>query len=153
MLSKMYKHLAAFKVEQVANNDNLDRVCKMLWRRIKCLEISLPFLDPEADIIQVQEVTFELADIYLDLLEMKQKKFERTAGNLDPTLLKKMVMICVNRWHCLKNIILFFKSKLSRTNALHLANFIFLAYYNSIINLLYFLKQNQTYLETSKHIQ
>ena len=53
MLSKMYKHLAAFKVEQVANNDNLDRVCKMLWRRIKCLEIGLPFLDPEADIIQV----------------------------------------------------------------------------------------------------
>ena len=100
MLSKMYKYLAAFKVEQVANNDNLDRVCKMLWRRIKCLEISLPFLDQEADIIQVQEVTFELADIYLELLEMKQKKFERTAGNLDPTLLKKMVIIIVNRWRC-----------------------------------------------------
>ena len=38
----------------------------------------------------MQEVTFELADIYLELLEMKQKKFERTAGNLDPKL-KKMV--------------------------------------------------------------
>ena len=97
MLSKMYKHLAAFKVEKVNNNDNLDRVCKMLWRRIKCLEICLPFLDPETNIIQVQEVTFELADIYLELLEMKQKKFEKTAGNLDPTLLKKMVMLSLNR--------------------------------------------------------
>ena len=93
MLSKMYKHLAAFKVENVNNSDNLDRVCKMLWRRIKCLEISLPFLDPETHIIQVQEITFELADIYLQLLEMKQKKFERTAGNLDPNLLKKMVRL------------------------------------------------------------
>ena len=103
MLSKMYKHLAAFKVEQVNNNDNLDRVCKMLWRRIKCLEISLPFLDTETHVIQVQEVTFELADIYLELLEMKQKKFERTAGNLDPTLLKKMVIyICI----CLKMALL-----------------------------------------------
>ena len=54
-----------------------------------------------ADLIQVQEVTFELADIYLELLEMKQKKFERTAGNLDPTLLKKMVMFLVNRWRYL----------------------------------------------------
>ena len=97
MLSKMYKHLAAFKVEKVNNNDNLDRVCKMLWRRIKCLEICLPFLDPETHIIQVQEVTFELADIYLELLEMKQKKFEKTAGNLDPTLLKKMVMLSLNQ--------------------------------------------------------
>ena len=40
---------------------------------------------------QVQELTFELADIYLELLELKQKKFERTAGNLDPKLLQKMV--------------------------------------------------------------
>ena len=38
-----------------------------------------------------QEITFELADIHLQLLEMKQKKFERTAGNLDPKLLQKMV--------------------------------------------------------------
>ena len=55
MLSKMYKHLAMqCKVEKLANNDNMG-LCKIPWKRIKCLKSSLPFLDPEADIILVQE--------------------------------------------------------------------------------------------------
>ena len=66
------------KVEKLANNDNRG-LCKIPWKRIKCLKSSLPFLDPEADIILVQEVTFELADIAHELPDMKQKKFKRTA--------------------------------------------------------------------------
>ena len=48
LLSKLYKQLAAFKQEKIANNDALDRVSKIQWRRIKCLELSLGFCDPEA---------------------------------------------------------------------------------------------------------
>ena len=53
LLSKLYKQLAAFKQEKIANNDALDRVSKIQWRRIKCLELSLGFCDPEANLIQV----------------------------------------------------------------------------------------------------
>ena len=90
ILSKMYKHLSMFQQEKIASNDALDRVSKIHWRRIQCLEACLMYLEKE-DGVQIQEITFELADIYLQLLEMKQKKFERTAGNLDPKLLQKMV--------------------------------------------------------------
>ena len=43
------------------------------------MKSSLPFLDPVDDIILVQEITFELADIAEELPDMKQKKFKRTA--------------------------------------------------------------------------
>ena len=91
ILSKMYKHLSMFQQEKIASNDALARVSKIQWRRIKCLEACLMYLKKEEDVVQIQEVTFELSDTYLQLLEFKQKKFERTAGNLDPTLLQKMV--------------------------------------------------------------
>ena len=91
ILSKMYKHLSMFQQEKIASNDALDRVSKIQWRRIKCLEECLMYLEKEVDVVQIQEVTFELSEIYLQLLELKQKKFERTAGNLDPQLLQKMV--------------------------------------------------------------
>ena len=55
LLSKLYKQLAAFKQEKIANNDALDRVSKIQWRRIKCLELSLGFCDPEANLIQVDK--------------------------------------------------------------------------------------------------
>ena len=50
--------------------------------------------------VKVQEVTVRLGEVYMDLLELKQKKFERTAGNLNPRLLQKMVkfsMVVINR--------------------------------------------------------
>jgi hypothetical protein len=43
--------------------------------------------DPE----EAREVHWELTAVYMELLELKQRKFERTAGNLDPRLLQKMV--------------------------------------------------------------
>ena len=55
LLSKLYKQLAAFKQDKIANNDALDRVSKIQWRRIKCLELSLGFCDTEANLIQVDE--------------------------------------------------------------------------------------------------
>ena len=36
------------------------------------------------------ELTFQLGEVNMDLLEMKQKMFERTSGNLEPRLLQKM---------------------------------------------------------------
>ena len=39
----------------------------------------------------MQDLCWELSSVYLDLLELKQRKFERTAGNLEPRLLQKMV--------------------------------------------------------------
>ena len=91
ILSKMYKHLASFQQEKIASNDALARVSKIHWRRVKCLEPFLKVLSVEEDTVKIQELTFELSEIYLDLLELKQKKFERTAGDLDPKLLQKMV--------------------------------------------------------------
>ena len=41
--------------------------------------------------VKVQELTVRLGEVYMDLLELKQKKFERTAGNLNPRLLQKLV--------------------------------------------------------------
>ena len=46
---------------------------------------------PLLTVLYIQELTFELSEIYMDSLELKQKKFERTAGDLDPKLLQKMV--------------------------------------------------------------
>lgn len=96
ILNKIYHHLTAFHQDKIASSDSLDRVCKMHWRRIKCLETSLAQCSNDnGDLnVKVQELTFELADVYLKLLEMKQKKFERTAGNLDPVLLQKMTYYC-----------------------------------------------------------
>ena len=91
MLSKMYKYLATFQQEKIASNDALARLSKIHWRRVKCLEPFLKVLSVEEDAVKIQELTFELSEIYLDLLELKQKKFERTAGDLDPKLLQKMV--------------------------------------------------------------
>ena len=56
LLSKLYKQLAAFKQEKIANNDALDRVSKIQWRRIKCLELSLGFCDTKANLIQVLSI-------------------------------------------------------------------------------------------------
>ena len=91
ILSKMYKHLAPFQKEKIASNDALARLCKIQWRRVQCLEPFLKVLTPEEDTVKVQELTFELSEVYMELLELKQKKFERTAGNLEPKLLQKMV--------------------------------------------------------------
>ena len=43
---------------------------------------------------QVQSLCWQLAGVYMELLELKQRKFERTAGNLEPRLLQKMVGWC-----------------------------------------------------------
>ena len=91
ILSKMYKHLGTFQQEKIASNDALARLSKIHWRRIKCLEPFLKVLTVEEDTVKIQELTFELSEIYMDSLELKQKKFERTAGDLDPKLLQKMV--------------------------------------------------------------
>ena len=91
ILSKMYKHLAPFQKEKIASNDALARLCKIQWRRVQCLEPFLKVLTPEEDTVKVQELTFEFSEVYMELLELKQKKFERTAGNLEPKLLQKMV--------------------------------------------------------------
>jgi len=93
MLSKMYKHLAAFQRDKIASNDALARVSKMHWRRARSLETCLPWVS-EGHIVQRQEITFELSEIYMELLEYKHKKFERTAGNLEPLLLQKMAYYC-----------------------------------------------------------
>ncbi len=37
------------------------------------------------------ELTYQLGESNMDMLDMKQKVFERTAGNLSPRLLQKMV--------------------------------------------------------------
>jgi hypothetical protein len=39
----------------------------------------------------VLELTYQLGEVNMNLLEMKQKVFERTSGNLSPRLLQKMV--------------------------------------------------------------
>ena len=36
-----------------------------------------------------------LAEAYMELLEVKQKKFERTAGALEPRLLQKLAHLCL----------------------------------------------------------
>ena len=90
-LSKMYKHPASFQQEKIASNDALARLSKIHWRRIKCLEPFLKVLTVVYDTVKIQELTFELSEVYMDSLELKQKKFERTAGDLDPKLLQKMV--------------------------------------------------------------
>lgn len=91
ILSKMYKNLAPFQKEKIASNDALARLSKIQWRRVKSLEPFLKVLTADQDSVKIQELTFELSEVYMELLELKQKKFERTAGNLDPKLLQKMV--------------------------------------------------------------
>ena len=92
-LNKMYHHLSSFQQDKTVSADTLDRLSKIHWRRIKIMESCLEHCDQETEEerVKIQELTFELADVYLKLLELKQKKFERTAGNLDPQLLQKMV--------------------------------------------------------------
>ena len=87
----MYKNLAPFQKEKIASNDALARLSKIQWRRVKSLEPFLKVLNADQDSVKIQELTFELSEVYMELLELKQKKFERTAGNLDPKLLQKMV--------------------------------------------------------------
>ena len=91
MQSKMYKSLTAFQYEKIASIEAVTRLSKLQRRRVKGLESCLLFLQNPDDTVKIQELTFELTEIYLDMLELKQKKFERTAGNLDPRLLQKMV--------------------------------------------------------------
>ena len=91
MLSKMYKSLSSFQYEKIASIEAVTKLSKMQRRRVKCLESCLVELKKPEDIIKIQELSFELTEVYLDYLELKQKQFERTAGNLDPRLLQKMV--------------------------------------------------------------
>ena len=91
MLSKMYKSLTAFQYEKIASIEAVTRLSKIHRRRTLQLERCLESLKCPENNVKIQELTFELSDIYLSMLELKQKKFERTAGNLDPRLLQKMV--------------------------------------------------------------
>jgi len=93
-LSKMYKYLTAFQYEKIASIEAVTKLSKLHRRRVKCLEGCLVEMKIPDNKLIIQELTFELADIYLDKLELKQKKFERTAGNLDPRLLQKMAYFC-----------------------------------------------------------
>ena len=95
MLSKMYKSLTAFQYEKIASIEAVEKLAKLQRRRVQCLQTCLAVLKCPEDTIQIQELSFELTDVYLDLLELKQKKFERTAGNLEPRLLQKMVRYIV----------------------------------------------------------
>ena len=93
--SKMYNSLAAFQYEKIASIEAVTKLSKIQRRRVKGLESCLMELKTPDDVVKIQEISFELTEIYLDMLELKQKKFERTAGNLDPRLLQKMVWIII----------------------------------------------------------
>ena len=43
----------------------------------------------------VRDLLWVLTEAYMELLEVKQKKFERTAGALEPRLLQKLAHLCV----------------------------------------------------------
>ena len=57
--------------------------------------ITIIFIHIHTNRAKVGELEAELGEIHLDMLELKQKKFERTAGNLNPRLLQKMVKWCL----------------------------------------------------------
>ena len=52
-------------------------------------------LSPSLALEEVRRVSRALAAATMDLLEIQQKRFERTAGRLEPRLLQKMAHLCL----------------------------------------------------------
>ncbi|XP_003741922.1 KIF1-binding protein homolog [Galendromus occidentalis] len=74
--SKLYRDLAAFE-------DQIDRKCKMHKRRIDLLEEMVKILNPKYYSGELQQLHFELAEVYTEMMELKYASLPK--GMLKPT--------------------------------------------------------------------
>lgn len=73
LVSSLYKHLIYFE-------DDLQRVFLMLERRFKALEPVLEQINKQAFIVQWQELTLELSEIYAEYFEKKYELHRETSS-------------------------------------------------------------------------
>ena len=92
--AKMWSCLAAFLAGKVPSLEVMTRQAKIQRRRILLLENCLKTEQKKGG-GSVRDVLWVLTEAYMELLEVKQKKFERTAGALEPRLLQKLAHLCL----------------------------------------------------------
>ena len=79
---RMWSCLAAFLANKVPSLEVLTRQAKIQRRRIRLLENCLEELQKGVcDKLLLRSILWLLTECYMELLEVKQKKFERTAGS------------------------------------------------------------------------
>ena len=96
-VAKMWSCLAAFLAGKVPSLEILTRQAKIQRRRTLLLESCLKAEQKKVGdkFSAVRDLVWVLTEAYMELLEVKQKKFERTAGALEPRLLQKLAHLCV----------------------------------------------------------
>ena len=93
-VTKMWSCLAAFLAGKVPSLEILTRQAKIQRRRILLLENCLK-VEQKKGGDKLRDIVWVLTEAYMEQLEVKQKKFERTAGALEPRLLQKLAHLCV----------------------------------------------------------
>ena len=93
-VTKMWSCLAAFLSGKVPSLEILTRQAKIQRRRILLLENFLK-TEQRKDKCAERDIAWVLTEAYMELLEVKQKKFERTAGALEPRFIFLFVWICI----------------------------------------------------------
>ena len=94
-LAKMWSCLAAFLAGKIPSLEVMTRQAKIQRRRILLLQKCLKEEKKKEGVESVRDIVWVLTEAFMELLEVKQKKFERTAGALEPRLLQKLAHLCV----------------------------------------------------------
>ena len=89
-VAKMWNCLAAFLASKVPRLEVMTRLVKIHTRRIRLLKNCL-----KAEQKKGGDSVRDIVGVLMELLEVKQKKFERTAGALEPRLLQKLAHLCL----------------------------------------------------------
>lgn len=81
--SHLFKHLQCFEQDE-------ERQCKMMRRRINMLEAVLKELNPKYYLNECRQIWFELGETYHDIMHMKYQKVKDSKGVPEPHILKSI---------------------------------------------------------------